>query len=569
MHKRVAIYVRVSSKDQVDDGFGLQYQKRDLLELVRYKSKTHNWFTTDDLLFIDEGISGSSTDRPAFKRLMHAVKSNKVDIVAVWKIDRFSRSLSDLLNSVEVLQKHNTAFYSLKEGIDFSGAMGKLSLQLLGAIGEFESSNIKSRTASGRLESALNGNFPGRNVAYGYARILTENGARLRIIEAEEKWVRAIYDWFARDKMTYSGIAKRLNDLSIPKGKSAPKASKNAPWAAQHIRGILRNSTYAGEYKTSIKNADGQPQNVRIPTPSIIDKARFEAAQRRIEAIKNKNKTKGRSTPKYLLSHKMYDVDTGKRFVGYQRSKDDQISYRRKKHVAENGLVFRNRELPAKPIEAFVKGIILDIVCTPQLMFEQYKKQHTKGENREELVKNRDAILQEIEQLNATENRILEDYFEGNLTAETRAKLLEKATMKREILEQKQAEITEDLYRIADVNSTLKTFTEFSKSLSDKLENATTEEWKQLVQLLLNRIDVGVEDNEYSVTAWFEFDPDSGNRVRQQIEPLEGQDHAINGSPNGGFVSCGAKEPYRSGLICFKGRVFSAGKYGKKRIVFA
>ncbi len=69
-------------------------------------------------------------DRPGFKLLMEGVKNGEFDMVAVWKIDRLSRNLTHLLKAFEDFQKNNVSFYSLKENIDFTGPIGRLTFQI-------------------------------------------------------------------------------------------------------------------------------------------------------------------------------------------------------------------------------------------------------------------------------------------------------------------------------------------------------------------------------------------------------------------------------------------------------
>jgi len=95
--------------------------------------------------YLDEGVSGSRESRPALNRLMNDAKQRKFDILLVWKIDRFGRSLKHLVNSLAELESIGIAFVSFRDSLDLSSAAGRLMAQLLGAISEFESSLITER----------------------------------------------------------------------------------------------------------------------------------------------------------------------------------------------------------------------------------------------------------------------------------------------------------------------------------------------------------------------------------------------------------------------------------------
>jgi DNA invertase Pin-like site-specific DNA recombinase len=134
-------------------------QKNALYDLWRFKAGSSNWVSKDEWFFIDDGYSGKDLKRPAYERMMDMVRQKEFDMVVVWKIDRISRNLTHLLNVFEELQSRGVFFFSLKENIDFSGAIGKLTFQIFGALAEFERKTIMMRTTEGKIASARMGNF--------------------------------------------------------------------------------------------------------------------------------------------------------------------------------------------------------------------------------------------------------------------------------------------------------------------------------------------------------------------------------------------------------------------------
>ena len=101
---RVAFYIRVSTDEQVKDGYGIEYQTQDLIDLVKHKSKHHHWVTDPKWHFVDPGCTGADLNRPAFQKMMTEAKKGSFDLVAVWKIDRLSRDLSHLLKTFAQLK---------------------------------------------------------------------------------------------------------------------------------------------------------------------------------------------------------------------------------------------------------------------------------------------------------------------------------------------------------------------------------------------------------------------------------------------------------------------------------
>ncbi len=113
----------------------------------------------------------------------------KPNVVIVAKIDRFARSLSDLLKTLEYLDQNSVGFISVNDpGIDTTTPNGRLLLQILGAFAEFERNMINSRTKAGR-EQALN-----KGVKFGRPALKTRNGSfidKRKVLELKEKGLSA------------------------------------------------------------------------------------------------------------------------------------------------------------------------------------------------------------------------------------------------------------------------------------------------------------------------------------------------------------------------------------------
>jgi DNA invertase Pin-like site-specific DNA recombinase len=112
--------------------------------------------------YIDSGISGSKESRPALNRLMVDAHSRKFDAVLVWKIDRWGRSLKHLVTSLAELDAYGIAFISLRDNLDLSTPSGRLMMQLLGAMAEFERALIQERVKAGLRNAKAKGVRLGR-----------------------------------------------------------------------------------------------------------------------------------------------------------------------------------------------------------------------------------------------------------------------------------------------------------------------------------------------------------------------------------------------------------------------
>jgi len=108
----------------------------------------------------EEAASGGRWDRPELHRLLEQLRAG--DTLIVWKLDRLSRSLKDLLTILERIDTAGGKFRSLTEAIDTSGPAGRMMMQMLGSFAEFEREMIRERTRAGLREARIKGHVPGR-----------------------------------------------------------------------------------------------------------------------------------------------------------------------------------------------------------------------------------------------------------------------------------------------------------------------------------------------------------------------------------------------------------------------
>jgi DNA invertase Pin-like site-specific DNA recombinase len=149
--KRVGIYARVSTKDQTTEN--------QLLDLRKY-CEARGWHIAAEC--IDNGISGTKDDRPQLKAVMELARKRKIDILLVWRFDRFARSLANLVNSLEELRGLGVDFASFQENIDTTSAQGKMLFGIFASIAEFERALIVERVLAGLRRAKAQGKRLGR-----------------------------------------------------------------------------------------------------------------------------------------------------------------------------------------------------------------------------------------------------------------------------------------------------------------------------------------------------------------------------------------------------------------------
>jgi DNA invertase Pin-like site-specific DNA recombinase len=156
--KRVALYARVSTIKENDEGETIQNPKVQLGPLRGYVAQ-QGWNIVTE--YIDSGISGAKESRPELNRLMTDARAGKFDIVLVWKFDRFARSTSHLDKALTEFKSLNISFVSITEQLDTATPIGKLVFTILGAVAEMERELIRERTKSGMAYAKKNGTKSG------------------------------------------------------------------------------------------------------------------------------------------------------------------------------------------------------------------------------------------------------------------------------------------------------------------------------------------------------------------------------------------------------------------------
>lgn len=291
MRMKVALYTRVSTEDQAREGFSLAVQKNFLLQFA----KTHNWEVFCSIpsceVYEDDGYSGSNTERPALKKLLDDAHHKRFDLIVVYKQDRLSRKLKDLLCMLEEFDTLGIGYKSATEPFDTTTSAGKMAIQMLGSYAEFERNRLIERVFPGMVAGVKQGHWQGsRYVPFGYTH--NKVTKKLEVNPEEAKIVKEIFAMYLSGKSSpriagefyKRGVCSRGTTIFYPK----------------FVQNILRNKVYVGvlvwnrkryEMKKKTKNGLGKgykylrndpSQVIEVPNAheAIISLKDFEAAQK-------------------------------------------------------------------------------------------------------------------------------------------------------------------------------------------------------------------------------------------------------------------------------------------------
>lgn len=224
-----AIYTRVSTREQALEGYSLDAQERLLVEYCQ--SRKYKIYK----IYSDEGISAKDIKhRPGMLSLLLDAKEKKFDLIIVWKLTRFSRSLSDLTVTCEMLDKLGICLVSYSEAFDSATPAGRMVRSMLGTVAQFEREVVGENVSMAMLERAKQGKRTCSEIL-GYDPLGKDSFS----INPKE----AIYVNFAHDNfLIYKNITE-VSDLCVERGFRGKRGAIPSP---QTIEVILTRPQYAG-----------------------------------------------------------------------------------------------------------------------------------------------------------------------------------------------------------------------------------------------------------------------------------------------------------------------------------
>jgi putative DNA-invertase from lambdoid prophage Rac len=165
-----------------------------LAELREFAAK-RGWQLAGE--FVDVGVSGSKDSRPQLDAMMRLAKARKLDVIAVWKLDRFGRSLRHLVDALEELKAVGCAFVSLRDNLDLTTPAGRMMFHVIGAMAEFEHELIRERVRAGLAHARSKGQKLGRPNVH---RERDKDAKAIRRMRAEGDSYAEIADAMGRTK---------------------------------------------------------------------------------------------------------------------------------------------------------------------------------------------------------------------------------------------------------------------------------------------------------------------------------------------------------------------------------
>lgn len=291
---KIGAYIRVSTDKQVQIFEGsLDTQKFRVIEFVKNRNReTKGWGEIVEF-YVEEGLSAGTDKRPEYQRMMSDVRKGKINLVLVHDVARLSRNTHDFEILLKELEKYGAGYLSMKEQFDTSTPAGRLMMNMVVNMAQFEREQVSERVSINCHSRATRGFLNGGKVVLGYDRDPERNGT-LIVNDEEAKKVVSIFEIFIEQ----GSIGKTLPELQargiFPKMAitDEKKELSKTQWSYTGLQYLLSNKTYIGlkEVNKKNKNEDQEYlkpwqryQVVKASWPRIISDKLFETAQSVLE----------------------------------------------------------------------------------------------------------------------------------------------------------------------------------------------------------------------------------------------------------------------------------------------
>lgn len=243
----IALYTRESTREQAMDGYNLEMQKKKGYEYIQFKE-----LQGEVKLYEEFGVSAKTTKRKKLNELKQDIKNGLIDIVIIYKLDRLVRRLKGLSEMVELFNQYDVQLISLSEEINTKTATGRMLMNMIVMLAEWEQDTISERMIDGLVEGARQGNYMKSRVSFGWEKCFVGDK---RLLKWNEDEVRLIHDMVKYLKEDYN-----LYQISLIINEDEYMKSSNKRIDEESVKNILLNKINLGimelqgkEYKLNIK----------------------------------------------------------------------------------------------------------------------------------------------------------------------------------------------------------------------------------------------------------------------------------------------------------------------------
>jgi len=510
---RIAVYVRVSTRNQAE-----QHTIEQQLERLYSHIQSQGWTLPDENIFRDDGYSGSSLQRPGLDRLRDQAAGNAVELVLITAPDRLARKYIHQVLLIEELEQKGCKVEFLDHPMS-QDPHDQLLLQIRGAVAEYERTLIAERMRRGRLSKFKAGVLlPWTKPLYGY-RLHPEHPrdpTGVRLDPAEAAIVAEIFAEYLKDGVGLMKLAKKLYEQRIP----SPTGRER--WGVCTLRGILTNPAYTGQIyagrmhyrppkiRRSATHPIGRSHNSAIlapeeewilvaQIPAVISKEQFDLVQAKL--AKNQSFSKRHNNAhQYLLralvscgicQQSCYARTVKGKPYGYYvcTGKDDEVQAR---HVTK----CPSRFTPSQQLDELVWQDLWDMLTHPDVITKALERALGTEWLPQELQARQENLRRGKASLGQQLDRLTEAYLSNVIPLIEYQRRRTEIEQRQQALENQVNQLMVQADRYKELAGLAVNVEDFCQRVRTGLANATFEQKRQLVELLIDRVIVTGDEVE-------------------------------------------------------------------------
>ncbi len=502
---QIAVYVRVSTRNQAE-----QHTIEQQLERLHSHIQTQSWTLKDENIFRDDGYSGSNLHRPGLDRLRDQAAGSAFDLVLVTAPDRLARKYVHQVLLIEELQQKGCKVEFLDRPMS-QDPHDQLLLQIRGAVAEYERTLIAERMRRGRLSKFRAGVLlPWTKPPYGYRlhpeRPRDPTGVRQDLAEAAI--VAEIFADYLNNGIGLMSLAKKLHEqqISSPTGKTR--------WGISTLRGILTNPAYTGhvyagrmhyqppKIRRSATHPIGHPHDSATPAPqeewilvaqipAIISTEQFDLVQAKLaknQSFARRHNIAHQYLLRALVSCGICQLSCSARSVqgktyGYYicTGKDKEVQAR---HVTK----CPSRFIPSQQLDEMVWQDLCDLLTHPQVIEQAMERAQGTGWLPQELQARQENLRKGKASLEQQLNRLTEAYLSNVIPLVEYQRRRKEIEQRQHVLENQANQLVAQADRYKELAGLAGNINDFCHRIQTGLGNATFEQKRQLVELLIDRV---------------------------------------------------------------------------------
>lgn len=499
------MYVRVSTQQQRDEAT-IDSQKKTLLELAQRSGfEIH-----PEWIFEDNGISGSTLNRPALEKLRDYVPEGLFDTVFILSPDRLSRKFAYQALILEEFKKHGVKII-FQNSPNSDKPEDNLLLQMQGMFAEYERAQITERSRRGKKHKAQKGCVSVLSKApYGYRYIKASiaQQAYYEIMDKEASVVGAIFELYTKDRMSIRGIKRYL----FEKGICSPTG--NAHWSASTLFELLKNSAYRGvayygkkertpsnsnrltNRKLRLRGAVSsyglrerdQEDWLPIPVPAIIDEETYASAQELL--LRNKVLAERNTKEGTLLQGLISCGECGYGFTvhRYARGQKKHCYYRCNKI----GKSCTNRGIIQEQLDESIWNSLFHLLQTPELIKQEIARRFAELKA-EPILAKRKLLENSMLKLEEESNRLLDAFQTGCLSLEQLKIRMDAIKREKNLNKRQMDEINAGISKkeLLELEDAVE---HFSKKLKASKNGLSLSEKRKILRMLVKEVIIGKQE---------------------------------------------------------------------------